>query len=232
MTPPHLATIAQTQADLQMHMEGHKLAAAAAQVPTAAAPHPAAAASSKSKPAKLERPRVELDMTEPEWSLFTAEWRRYCRSCKLEDPQEKVDQLWGCLSAALKRAAAGDGLESEEDDVAFLNSIKRLAVKKHNPLVAQVKFLSTGQDRDEPIHSYVARLRGLATQCNFVVTCNNVDCSRETSYADRMISHMMVRGLEDLGVQGKVMTHVEEKGEQSLNQSVTHVEALETIKRS
>ena len=47
-----------------------------------------------------------------------------------------------------------------------------MAVKKHNPLVAQVKFLSTGQDKDEPIHSYVARLRGIANQCNFTIEGN------------------------------------------------------------
>ena len=133
-------------------------------------------------------------MTEPEWGLFVDEWERYCRSCKLSDPQEKVDQLWGCLSPALKRAAAGDGLEEESDDVVFLRSIKRLAVKKHNPVVAQVKFLSTGQDRDEPVNSYVARLRGTAQQCNFVMlsVCSFPSCSvtTEVSYADRMISHI------------------------------------------
>ena len=123
MTPPHLATIAQTQADLQMHMQGHQVAVAVV-APAPPVEGGQQVAASRSKPAKLERPRAELDMTEPEWSLFFAEWKRYCRSCKLEDPQEKVDQLWGCLSAALKRAAAGDGLESVTDDTAFLSSIK------------------------------------------------------------------------------------------------------------
>ena len=203
-TPGHLATIQQTQEDLKMHLDAHKLCAPS----TSAAQAPAA----QSKPAKLERPKVELDMSEQEWGLFMAEWRRYCRSCKLTESQEQVDQLWGCLSPGMKRAAAGDGLETIDSEVVFLRRIKVLAVKKHNPLVAQVKFLSTGQDRDEPIHSYVARLRGLAAQCNFMVTCPNTECSKETSYADRMISHMMVRGLEDLGVQGKIMTLVAEKG--------------------
>ena len=158
-TPAHLPTVAQTMEDLKLHMDAHRMS------------QPAAPASTQeratvSKPAKLERPRVELDMSEPEWALFTAEWARYCRSCKLTEPQEKVDQLWGCLSATLKRAAAGDGLELVVEDEVFLQRIKRLAVKKHNPLVAQIKFLSTGQDREEPVHSFVARLRGIAAQCN------------------------------------------------------------------
>ena len=59
-------------------------------------------------------------MSEPEWALFMAEWAGYCRSCKLTDAQEKVDQLWGCLSATLKRAAAGDGLESVVEGKEFL----------------------------------------------------------------------------------------------------------------
>ena len=55
MTPPHLATIAQTQDDLKLHMDAHKLCAALVTTP-APAPTPR-----DSKPAKLERPRMELD---------------------------------------------------------------------------------------------------------------------------------------------------------------------------
>ena len=90
MTPPHLATIVQTQDDLKMHMEAHKLCA------PVAAPTPAPTSAPNrpdSKPAKLERPKIEMDMTEPEWGLFVAEWERYCRSCRITDTQEKVDQL-------------------------------------------------------------------------------------------------------------------------------------------
>ena len=80
LTPAHLATIGQTQDDLKLHMDAHKLCA-----PTAApAPAPAPVAR-ESKPAKLDRPKMEMDMTEPEWELFEAEWGRYCRSCRLTD---------------------------------------------------------------------------------------------------------------------------------------------------
>ena len=225
MTPKHLTTIAQTQEDLKLHMTAHQITSQEASRPAASSQAQA------SKPAKLERPKLELDMNEAEWGLFTAEWARYCRSCKLTDAQEKVDQLWGCLSASLKRAAAGDGLERMADDGAFLARVKLLAVKKHNPLVAQVKFLSTGQDRDEPVHSFVARLRGIAAQCNFRVK-SPCECGVSVPYDDRMIAHMLVRGLEDLGMQEKVLTLVAEKGEQSLQQLVTHIEAMETSKRS
>ena len=229
VTPRHLATIAQTQEDIKLHLTAHQLNSAA--LSTAALNSSRESQAQTSKPAKLERPKVELDMSETEWALFTAEWARYCRSCKLIQTQEKVDQLWGCLSTSLKRAAAGDGLELLTDDVAFLARVKLLAVKKHNPLVAQVKFLSTGQDRDEPVHSFVARLRGIAAQCNFRVR-SPCECNVDVPYDDRMISHMLVRGLEDLGVQEKVLTLVAEKGEQSLNQLVVHIEAMETSKRS
>lgn len=43
---------------------------------------------------------------------------------------------------------------------------------------------------------------------------------------------MLVRGLDDLGVQEKVMTIVAEKGEQTLSKLVTHIEAIEISKRS
>ena len=77
MTPAHYSTIAQTQEDIKVHMEAHKLAAATA------TPEPAttATAAPKSKPAKLDRPKCEMDMSESDWTMFLAEWARYCRSC-------------------------------------------------------------------------------------------------------------------------------------------------------
>ena len=84
---------------------------------------------SRSKPAKLERPRMEMDMSESEWEMFIAEWGRYVRSCRITESQEKVDQLWGCLSPVLKKAAAGDELGDVSTEEAFLPRLKTLAVK-------------------------------------------------------------------------------------------------------
>ena len=224
MTPGHLSTVAQTQQDMGFHMEAHKLDQVGSRQP--------AAQESKSKPAKLDRPRMEMDMSEAEWDMFMAEWGRYVRSCRITEDQEKVDQLWGCLSPALKKAAAGDGLGDVETEGVFIPRLKTLAVKKHNPVVAQVKFLQTGQDRNEPINSFVARLRGVAAQCNFSVRCGNITCGKKVSYTDQMISHMLIRGLEDLTFQDKVMTLVAERGEQTLQQLVAYIEAMEVSKRS
>lgn len=101
-------------------MDAHKLTT---QAPPAPAP---TERPTTSKPANLEWPRLEMDMTDPEWSLFMAEWARYCKSCKLTDEQEKVDQLQGCLSGNLKRAAAGDGLENVSEESSFLPRLKLL----------------------------------------------------------------------------------------------------------
>ena len=56
LTPAHLATIQQTQDDLKLHMDAHKL-----DIPTVTQQP---AESSKSKPAKLDRPKLEQDMSE------------------------------------------------------------------------------------------------------------------------------------------------------------------------
>ena len=50
LTPTHLATLQQTQDDLKLHMEGHKL-----NNPTVTQQP---AESTKSKPAKLDRPKL------------------------------------------------------------------------------------------------------------------------------------------------------------------------------
>ena len=79
MTPAHLSTIAQAQADIGYHMDAHKLD----KVPSR--PQQSPAQESRSKPAKLDRPRMEIDMTESEWEMFLAEWGRYLRSCRVTE---------------------------------------------------------------------------------------------------------------------------------------------------
>ena len=95
--------------------------------------------------------------------MFINRWERYKRNCKFSDQQDIIDQFWGCLADGLERAAQMDGAGDLKNEVELRERIKRLAVKKQNALVSQARFLQMGQDRDKPVASFVARLRGTAT---------------------------------------------------------------------
>ena len=63
------------------------------------------------------------------------------------------------------------------------------------------------QDRDEPIRSYLARLKGVSAVCKLTLQCS---CNPSTgvSYADKEILHCM--GLADEDIRSQVFGFVEE----------------------
>jgi len=51
------------------------------------------------------------------------------------------------------------------------------------------------QDRDEPIRSYCARLRGQANVCKYVIACPG--CQHQVDYTESILRDVICRGLED-----------------------------------
>ena len=127
------------------------------------------------------------------------------------------------------RAATDDGLDAGiTTEVEFLEGIRKLAVKAQNSLVARVKFLSTGQDRDEKVNNYVSRLRGATIGCQFEVKCPS--CQGTVSYQDQILHHQLVRGLVDPEVTEKVLANNMGKMA-NLKDTITYIETLEMAKR-
>ena len=160
--------------------------------------------------------------------LFNKRWDRYKRGTKLVD-NDVLDQLWACMSDSLERAAHNDGADTEETEVSLMARIKKLAVKQTNVLVNQVKFLSMGQDRDEPVSSFVARLRGQVNTCDFSVKCGG--CQATVSYMEHIMAHQLVHALSDEEIQRKVLAQAAAKTEMSLEESIGTVKAQEMGKR-
>ena len=73
---PHLTTIDQTQVDLKMHIEAHKLEASRAPAvsqPEGGAPPTAG----PNRTPKAVSPVVEMDITDQDWKYFQGKWERY-----------------------------------------------------------------------------------------------------------------------------------------------------------
>ena len=71
--------------------------------------------------------------------------------------------------------------------------INKAAVEKQSDLLNKVK-----QERDEPVRTFVARLRGLANICILFTDCTGNTCTRTVSHVEPTILLALVKGLVDV----------------------------------
>ena len=188
-TAVNLTTFDHHFRDLEFHLRmAHPQLAA-----QTAAPAPAAtnAGGGGPKPDKLPRPTISEGITQTDWVWFEDRWSRYMRSTGLQG-QSAVDQLWACASEALARSCYDSGVSSSTDEETLMKAMKRLAIRAQNKMVNIVDFLSMGQDTEEPIAMFLARLRGPAKICEFTVQCTSTSCTMLNSFTDKMVSHQLV----------------------------------------
>ena len=189
-----------------------------------------ATSAATSKPDKLRRPSISEGITEADWVWFEDRWTRYKDSTGLEG-KDIVNQLWDCANKELARRCyeAGSNKDITEDEL--LRRLKRLSIKAQNKLVNIVEFLSLTQDTDEPVAMFLSRLKGQASVCDFTVKCSE-NAAVVHSYADNMVAHQLVRGLEDITQQEKVLALAATEGDLTLKKISEFVEAQETGLRS
>ena len=143
----------------------------------------------------------------------------------MEDIQV-LDQLWYCCSKTLERTIYKEGLGNETSEADLLKVMNKMAVKRQNVLLNIVSFLGMGQDTDEPVKHFTARLRGQAAVCNFTLPEGTQE------YTDLMVQHQLVRGLSDPLIQEQVLAHAatEDGAIMDLNKTINLIEAKESGK--
>ena len=146
---------------------------------------------------KFPRPEISDPATDTDWQYFEASWASYKRATKISG-QSACDQLWHCPTESLKKKVFDSGIRPTMTEEAILAGIKRLAVKAHNNMINIVQFQSLGQDRDELVPQFAARLNGGAAICDFTVTC---ECSKSVSYSEAVQAFQLVRGLYYIEIQ-------------------------------
>ena len=185
----------------------------------------------KEKRAVIPRPTVDEGITEGDWSFFVAQWARYKASTGLSGEAE-AQHMWAACSEVLQRslhnAGAGSLVVAEE----LMEHIKKLAVKKRNNLVNVIELQGMGQQRDEKISAFIARLNGKAELCDMVVECPT--CKVDVTYKEQAIMYQLIRGMQDRDQQERVLQAAAQVdgGELTLTRAVKLVEALEMGKVS
>ena len=145
---------------------------------------------------KVSRPKVSIGGSSEDWSYFCTRWQDYKEATKVSG-KDLVIQLLECcdedLRKDLTRSAGGSLTSKSENDV--LDAMRKLAVKEENVMVARVTLFEMKQDRDEPIRSFGARLRGQANVCKYTVSCPS--CDEEVNYTNQILRDALTRGVAD-----------------------------------
>lgn len=183
----------------------------------------------KSEQPKVKRPTIGTGTSSEDWSYFCTRWTEYTESHQLQDRDISIQLLECCedtLRKDLTRAAGGSLIHKPEEEV--LAAIKCLAVREENAMVARVTLSNMRQDRDEPIRSFGARLRGQAGVCKFTTKCPS--CETDVTYTDEIIRDTLIRGINDPEIQLDLLG--DQNQSMSLEQVFRFVEAKESGKRS
>ena len=189
--------------------------------------HPAAASATPTE--KVKRPTITGGGTEEEWSYFTQRWTIYKSATRITG-QDVVYQLLDCCDDLLRRdLARAFGNMSTCDETTVLSNIKSLAVRAENVLVARDELHSARQDRDEPVRTFCARLKGIAGTCRYSVQCS---CPTPTTidYSNVMVRDALVRGVYDPEIKLSLLSEKDETT--SLDETVRYIEAREGGKLS
>ena len=198
---------------LQLHLQYHQSEAA----------QPA-------KAEKLKRPCLSIDNSTEEWNYFVSRWENYKQATGLTAPNTTTQLIECCdetLRKDLTRVHQMSLYKLNEEDL--LKAIKRLAVQEENILVARYKLHGLKQDSEEPIRSYVARLRGQANVCKLTATCPMCNFT-EVDFSDQLIRDTITRGIYDDDIRLNLLS--DQNQDMSLEEAILYIEAKESGKKS
>ena len=185
---------------------------------------------SEVKPKRPDRPVIEGNLSDSEWSLFLDTWGRYKRMAGLVNTIDIRMELRAACSTEVNKllfefvgATTLDGASEEE----LLAYIKGIAVKGLHKEVHRVNFGKLKQSEGESITHYVARLKAQAALCEFNVDCS---CALKVSFAEDMVSQQMVAGLSISEHQAKILS--EATTLTTLQSKVVRLQSLEATAES
>ena len=178
---------------------------------------------------KVRRPTISSGGTSEAWSYFNTRWKEYTQATGVTGTDLVIQLLECCddnLRKDLTRSAGGTLTGKTEAEV--ISAIKLLAVREENAMVARVALHDMRQDRDEPVRSFCARVKGQASVCKYTTKCPG--CTTEVDYTDAIVRDVVSRGLGDSDIQLELLGHTDQ--DMSLEKVIGFVESKEAGKRS
>ncbi len=178
---------------------------------------------------KLKRPSVGPAGTSEEWQYFKIRWHEYKTGSKLQG-DDVVTQLLECCTEDLRKdlTRANRGSLTNKTEQEVLTLMQALAVRKENTMVARVSLHNMKQDRDETVRSFIARIKGQADICKYIIKCHG--CQADVDFTEPILQDILAKGIADQEIQLDLLGDVNQR--MSLEEMVEFVEAKESGKRS
>ena len=178
---------------------------------------------------KVTRPSINTGVSPADWKYFETRWSDYVEATSITGKTLIIQLLECCdeqLRRDLTRNTVGSLTSKTSDEI--LTSIKKLAVREENPMVARAELHSMIQGHDEPVRGYCARVRGQAAVCKYTIECP--DCAHIVDYTDHVIRDVVSQGLADKDIQLDLLGNSNQTP--TLEETLQFIEKKESGKRS
>ena len=188
----------------------------------------AAAPTTHNRGPKMERPKVDIGVTQEEWNIFTRRWDAFVTGSGL-NPDASSSQLFQCAGDAL-----GDGLLKMDPTIIAKPTAEVMAAMRSFAVIAvaigvqRAELVQMHQERDEPFRSFAARVRGKAETCAYTTKCT---CLQDVDFTDVIIRDVLIAGISDLDIRREILG-TESILERSVNVVITSVESKEMARNS
>ena len=167
---------------LQNHGFAHQVLST---VPAPSASNEATQAQATQHGPKLERPKVDIGVSEEEWNIFLRRWEVF-RTGSGIDEASAPSQLFQCAGTDLGDYILKNNPTAASDSLTqLLSCMHSVAVIPVATCVLRIGLLQLRQSRDESLCAFPARVCGKAETCAFKSKC---ECGREVNYTDHVIS--------------------------------------------
>ena len=181
---------------------------------------------------KPSRPELTTGVSEEDWKYFQDRWTAYKRDLGLTGSRITAELL-ECCEESLRRYLhrnLGGGL-SDLAEEALLNEIRHLSVKETSRQLSRVQLGHLVQDDGESVRHFAARIKGIASICDYSVKCPKTECNTEVSYADEVVRDQVIRGLANSDIQRDLLSQPK-SNDMDLEAVLAFVEAKESGLRS
>ena len=176
---------------------------------------------------KLNRPHIDMGVTQESWITFTRRWEAYKQGSGITDNIATI-QLLQCASEQLEEYLwKTDSQLSLKSERLVLKIMESIAVIKVSIGVARTELMRLTQDNDEPFRTFATRVRGKAETCSFKTlvqcSCNATICAE---YTEEVIKDVMLAGISDIDIQREILG-IQEIQKKSGNDIISLVESRE-----
>ena len=168
-------------------------------------------------------PRIDADMTKPQFRKFRIDWSMFKRSTRLQDDQVH-SYLYNCCDPHVQSALVNtNSAFTQLSEDALLDVLEGLVTKQSNPTVHRLHFASIYQQEKETIKNYILRLRAASPDCAF--TCH----SCHTDQQEQHIMDQFIRGISNELLQTDILAKASSLN--TLEAVVKHSEGFEAAQR-